>query len=57
MLEVNANMTRDEVRDCLTTTVRTDPNTAAGPASGWGAGKLDISGALACAATKLPRGV
>jgi subtilisin family serine protease len=52
MLEAKPSMTRDEVRDCLTASARTDPDTAAGPASGWGAGKLDIDAALVCAATK-----
>jgi hypothetical protein len=45
------SITRKQVIDCLLANARTDQDTANGPASGWGAGKLDISAALDCALT------
>jgi subtilisin family serine protease len=52
MLEANPALTRSDVHDCLITTARHDADTVGGPASGWGAGKLDINAALACATDK-----
>jgi subtilisin family serine protease len=54
MLEAAPGLTRAQVTDCLIQNIRTDPDTAAGPASGWGAGKLDIHAALSCAAQITP---
>jgi subtilisin family serine protease len=48
MLQANPSLTRAEILDCITLSARRDPDTATGPASGWGAGKLDIAAALAC---------
>lgn len=48
MLEAAPHLTRDEVIDCLRRSARSDAETSAGPASAWGAGKLDIAAALAC---------
>ena len=47
MLETNQGCTRAEVARCLRATARTDQYTNAGPATAWGAGKLDIAAALA----------
>jgi subtilisin family serine protease len=48
MLEQRPELTRDEVAGCLLGTARIDADTILGPASGWGAGKLDIAAALDC---------
>jgi subtilisin family serine protease len=47
MLETNQKCTRAEVARCLRSTARSDKYTNAGPATAWGAGKLDIAAALA----------
>jgi hypothetical protein len=47
MLEANRECTRAEVARCLRATARSDQYTNAGPATAWGAGKLDIAAALA----------
>jgi subtilisin family serine protease len=49
MLQANPSLTRAQVLDCITLSARSDPDTATGPASGWGAGKLNIAAALTCA--------
>jgi subtilisin family serine protease len=49
LLQAEPTLTRKQVLDCLLQNARTDPDTAAGPATGWGAGKLDICAALSCA--------
>jgi subtilisin family serine protease len=49
LLQAEPTLTRKQVLDCLLQNARTDPDTAAGPATGWGAGKLDICAALRCA--------
>jgi subtilisin family serine protease len=52
MLQAAPSLSRNDVLECLTAQARLDGDTAAGPAEGWGAGKLDIAGALACAIAK-----
>jgi subtilisin family serine protease len=49
MLEANPSLSRSQVIDCLARTARCDADVASGPVTGWGAGKLDVSAALACA--------
>jgi subtilisin family serine protease len=49
LLEANPGLTREQATACIFANARTDEHTAAGPSSGWGAGKLDIAAALACA--------
>jgi minor extracellular serine protease Vpr len=48
MLEFDRNLDRHKVIDCLLNTARQDADTAAGPSSAWGAGKLDIASAICC---------
>ncbi len=48
MLQADSSLTRRAILDCVTFNTRSDPDTAVGPESGWGAGKLDITAALAC---------
>jgi hypothetical protein len=48
MLQGQPALTRVQALDCLVSAARSDNDTANGPASGWGAGKLDICAALAC---------
>ena len=48
MLQVNPKLTRDQAISCLQRTCRNDGDTNAGPAEGWGSGKLDIGAALHC---------
>jgi subtilisin family serine protease len=50
LLEGDPSLTRAQVIGCLRSAARADADTAGGPAEGWGAGKLDIHAALACAA-------
>lgn len=49
MLEANPSLTRAQVMDCVARTARRDADVAPGPITGWGAGKLDVTAALACA--------
>jgi minor extracellular serine protease Vpr len=49
LLQANPRLTRAQITDCILANARTDEHTAAGPESGWGFGKLDISAALAYA--------
>lgn len=50
MLERNPALTADAVRACLTNTARRDTFTGATAGNDWGAGKLDASAAVECAA-------
>lgn len=52
MLEANSALTRVQIYDCLLNSARRDPHTAAGPATGWGSGKLDIAAAVTCASQR-----
>jgi subtilisin family serine protease len=54
MLEAEPALSRADVLDRLRRTARTDADTSAGPASGWGAGKLDLCAAVGCAAVGVP---
>jgi subtilisin family serine protease len=49
LLQSAPALTRAQALDCVLKTARSDADTKAGPSSGWGAGKLDIAAALACA--------
>jgi minor extracellular serine protease Vpr len=49
MLEAAPQITRSQALDCLRSSAHSDNDTNAGPASAWGAGKLDVGAALACA--------
>lgn len=49
MLQVNRNMTQDQIRSCLTRTARNDAFTGATPNTTWGAGKIDAKAAFDCA--------
>lgn len=48
MLQAKPTSTRKQILDCLLHTARTDPDTALGPAAGWGAGKLCVVPAVTC---------
>jgi subtilisin family serine protease len=54
MLEAQPSATRARIIECLTTTARSDSHTTSGPQTAWGAGKLCIEDALACAQTQNP---
>ena len=49
MLEVNPNLTQQQVRDCLINNARTDTFTGTVPNTDWGAGKLDSQASFNCA--------
>ena len=49
MLQRRPTMTAEQIRDCLMSTARSDGNTGATPNNAWGAGKLDVQAAFACA--------
>jgi subtilisin family serine protease len=48
MLQKNANLTQDQIRDCLTNSARADASTGSTPNNAWGAGKLDAFAAFQC---------
>jgi subtilisin family serine protease len=49
MLQRRPAMNIDEIRNCLTSTARSDGSTGAVPNNAWGAGKLDAEAAFRCA--------
>lgn len=50
MLQRNPQLTQARIRDCLSSSARSDAFTGATPNNAWGAGKLDVQAAFACAA-------
>jgi subtilisin family serine protease len=50
MLNRNRNMTQEQIRNCLTSTARSDAFTGATPNNAWGAGKINAAAAVRCAA-------
>lgn len=52
MLQRRPTMTAEQIRNCLISSARTDANTGATPNNAWGAGKLDVQAAFACAAPR-----
>lgn len=48
MLQKNRNRTQAQIRDCLTSTARSDAFTGPTPNTAWGAGKLDVQAAVNC---------
>lgn len=55
MLQRRPAMTAEQIRNCLISSARSDGNTGATPNNAWGAGKLDVQAAFACAAPRPPR--
>ena len=55
MLQRRPAMTAEQIRNCLISSARTDANTGATPNNAWGAGKLDVQAAFACAAPPIRR--
>lgn len=49
LLQGAPTLKRPQAIDCLLQTARSDADANSGPSSGWGAGKLDIAAAMACA--------
>lgn len=48
MLQQNSSLDQQQVKDCLRATARGDEFTGARPNEHWGAGKLDVAGAVGC---------
>jgi hypothetical protein len=55
MLQRRPTMTAEQIRNCLISSARSDANTGATPNNAWGAGKLDVQAAFACAAPEIRR--
>ena len=48
MFQKNKDRTQDEIRQCLESTARNDAQTGPVPNTAWGAGKMDVNGAVNC---------
>lgn len=57
MLQAAPTLTQQQIIDCLRLNARADAFTAAGPATGWGAGKLDAAAAVRCRLKRPPRDI
>jgi subtilisin family serine protease len=55
MFQKNKERTQEQIRQCLESTARSDAQTGPVPNTAWGAGKMDVNGAVDCVPT--PRSV